>query len=64
MKISADPDGRSVTLKCTIHNQSQRGVPQVLFPDLHGFVPLPGKSETKIRSGGIVVGPVPRHQAA
>jgi hypothetical protein len=57
VKLSADPDGRSVTLKCTIRNQSQRAVPQVLFPDLHGFVPLPGKSETKIRSGGLNMAP-------
>jgi hypothetical protein len=57
VKFSADPDGRSVTLKCTIKNQSQRAVPQVLFPDLHGFVPLQGKSETKLRSGGMVTAP-------
>ena len=64
VKVAADADGRSVTLKCTIRNQSQRAVPQVLFPDLHGFLPLPGKSETKIHSGGFVSATVPRHPTA
>jgi hypothetical protein len=53
-KLSADPDGQSVTLTCTIDNRSQRILPQVLFPNLHRFVPLSGDSETRIRSGGIV----------
>jgi hypothetical protein len=57
VKLSADPDGRSVVMKCTIHNESQRAVPQVLFPDLYGFLPLPGESETRLRSGGFVSSP-------
>jgi hypothetical protein len=57
VKISADPDGRSATLKCRIENKSPRAVPQVVFPDFHGLLPLPGRSETRIRSGGVVYAP-------
>jgi hypothetical protein len=54
VRLLADPDGRSVTMNCTIRNQSQRVIPQVLFPDLNGFVPIAGPSETRFRSGGVV----------
>ena len=57
VKLLADPDGRSVVMKCTIQNQSQRAIPQVLFPDLYGFLPIAGKSETRLRSGGFVRSP-------
>ncbi len=57
VKLLADADGRSVVMRCTIKNQSQKAVPQVLFPDLDGFLPLAGQSETRFRSGGFVRSP-------
>ena len=62
VKLLADPDGRSVVMKCTIHNRSQKAIPQVLFPDLYGFLPVAGKSETTLRSGGFVRSPFRRRQ--
>jgi hypothetical protein len=57
VRLLADTDGRSVVINCTIKNQSQRAIPQVLFPDLNGFVPIAGGSETRFRSGGFVKSP-------
>lgn len=57
VKLIADPDGKSVVMKCTIHNQTQQALPQVLFPDLFGFLPVAGPSETKLRSGGFARSP-------
>ncbi len=57
VKLRADPDGRSIGLRCTIDNKSPRAIPQVVFPDLHGLLPLPGPSDTQIRSGGMVYAP-------
>ncbi|MBI2498072.1 MAG: hypothetical protein HYV75_09270 [Opitutae bacterium] len=50
--LQAMPDGRSVALKCRIVNGSKRPVPQVLFPDLHGFLPFAGKEDTVLRTAG------------
>jgi hypothetical protein len=57
VKLSADPDGKSVRIKGTIRNESKRTIPQVLFPDLYGFMPLAGESATRFRSGGFVRSP-------
>lgn len=52
--ITAMPDGRSVSFKCRIENESKRAIGQVLFPDLHGLLPFAGKEETYLRSAGFV----------
>lgn len=48
-RIVPAPDGRSVILRCTIDNQSQTPVPQVLFPDLRGLKPFAGPDKTNLR---------------
>jgi hypothetical protein len=50
--LKAMPDGRSVSMKCQIDNQSELPVGQVLFPDFHGLLPLAGKEDTYLRTGG------------
>ena len=55
--------GRSVTLQCTIRNQSS-GPWQVLFPDLHGFLPALGQVGDENPQRRPRHGPLPRHQAA
>lgn len=44
-------DGRSVVLACRIDNQSEGSVPQILFPDLHGFQAVEGPEHTRLRFG-------------
>lgn len=52
--IKALPDGRSISLKCRIENQSDRAVGQVLFPDLHGLLPVNGREGTYLRTAGFI----------
>jgi hypothetical protein len=52
--IKAMPDGRSISMKCRIENRSSRTVGQVLFPDLHGLLPLDGREGTYLRTAGFV----------
>lgn len=49
VRIEPAPDGRSVIFRCTIDNQSQSLVPQVLFPDLRGLKALAGPDKTQLR---------------
>ena len=55
--LKEDPDGKSVSMSCTIENQSDRRVPQVIFPDFAGFVPFNGTTGTEFRTGGIAIKP-------
>jgi len=52
--IRALPDGRSISMKCRIENKSDRAVAQVLFPDLHGLLPVNGREGTYLRSAGFI----------
>jgi len=55
--LKEDPDGKSISMSCTIENQSDRAVPQVIFPDFSGFVPFNGAEGTEFRTGGIAIKP-------
>ncbi len=52
--LQAMPDGRSISMKCQVVNESERPVGQVLFPDFHGLLPIAGKEETYFRTPGFV----------
>jgi hypothetical protein len=52
--LQALPDGRSITMKCQVVNDSKRNVGQVLFPDFHGLLPFAGREETCLRTPGFV----------
>jgi len=47
--IRPAPDGKSLVLSCQIQNHSQVPIPQILFPDLWGLVPLHGIEGTELR---------------
>ena len=55
--LKAAPDGRSVSMSCSIDNRSHKPVTQVLFPDLVGLVPIRGAAPTEVRCGGCVTRP-------
>ncbi len=57
VRVEAMPDGRSLSLTCTVDNQSKLVVPQVLFPDLDGLVPFAGEEGTEYRTTGFVKKP-------
>jgi len=50
-------DGRSITLKASIENQSELAIPQVLFPDFDGLRPFAGVADTELRTCGGVQKP-------
>lgn len=51
--LKATDDGRSVSMTCTVKNDSDRAVPQVLFPDFRGLVPFAGEQNTEFRAAGM-----------
>lgn len=55
--LKEDADGKSVSMSCTINNQSELPVPQVIFPDFFGIVPFNGVKGTEFRTGGTVMKP-------
>lgn len=55
--LKEDPDGKSVSMSCTVNNQSDQAIPQILFPDFFGIVPFCGKEGTEFRTGGAVMKP-------
>lgn len=55
--IKPADDGNSVVLSCRIVNESKAAVPQVLFPDLHGFKPIGGPENTELRFSGYATRP-------
>ncbi|MGO8691407.1 MAG: hypothetical protein ACLQLG_17425 [Thermoguttaceae bacterium] len=55
--LKAAPDGRSVSMSCSIDNRSPRPVTQILFPDLVGLAPISGAAPTEVRCGGCVMRP-------
>lgn len=46
--LKADPDGRSVSMSCTVTNNSNQSIPQVIFPDFFGIVPFGGLHDTRL----------------
>src|SRR6476620_3520146 len=55
--LKEDPDGQSVSMSCTIENQSDHTVPQIVFPDFSGIVPFSGTEGTEFRTGGKAIKP-------
>ena len=55
--FKADPDGQSVSMRCTIENHSDHSVPQILFPDFSGITPFSGTRGTEFRTGGSAIKP-------
>jgi len=51
--LKATDDGRSVSMSCKVRNDSDRSVPQVLFPDFRGLVPFAGETNTEFRAAGM-----------
>lgn len=50
VKLREAPDGRSVIFSCTVHNNSDLAIPQVLFPDLLGLRPTAGEATTELKT--------------
>lgn len=55
--LKEDPDGKSISMSCTIKNLSDHAVPQIVFPDFFGFVPFSGLEGTEFRTGGTAIKP-------
>ncbi len=55
--LKEEADGQSISMSCKIDNQSDRAVPQVVFPDFSGIVPFCGKEGTEFRTGGTAIKP-------
>lgn len=52
--LKAMPDGRSISMKCQINNESENPVGQVLFPDFQGLLPFAGREKTYLRTAGFI----------
>jgi hypothetical protein len=52
--FKALPDGRSISIKCRVENNSGKDVGQVMFPDLQGLLPVGGPAGTFLRTTGFV----------
>src|SRR6476620_6724042 len=50
--LREEADGKSISMSCSIKNNSDHNVPQVVFPDFSGFVPFCGIEGTEFRTGG------------
>lgn len=50
-------DGQSIILSGEVDNRSERPVPQVIFPDLRGLLPVAGEAGTELRGCSLVVRP-------
>ncbi len=55
--LKEEPDGKSISMSCTIENQSDHSIPQIIFPDFYGFVPFNGRQGTEFRTGGTAIKP-------
>lgn len=55
--FEAADDGISVLTRCVIENQSEKVLPQVLFPDFDGFLPFAGQGRTFLRTAGFTIEP-------
>ena len=52
VEFRAEPRGRDIVAVCEIHNDTDRPVPQVLFPDFSGLLPIAGPDHTIFKTGG------------
>ncbi len=57
VQMKALPDGQSILMTCTVDNQSDLAVPQVLFPDFLGLIPFEGEIWTEFRTCGFMIRP-------
>ncbi|NOY60173.1 MAG: hypothetical protein GXO75_14760, partial [Calditrichaeota bacterium] len=57
IQFRAAADGKSVIMNCSINNQSQHAIPQVLFPDFMGLLPFAGEDKTLFRTGTETIRP-------
>ena len=55
--LREEADGKSISMSCSIKNNSDHNVPQVVFPDFSGFVPFSGIEGTEFRTGGTAIRP-------
>ncbi len=55
--ISAHEDGRSLVFEAEVENHSLIHLPQILFPDFGGLLPLAGPERTWFRQGGVKMRP-------
>ncbi len=55
--LSAHTDGKSVVFEAQLENRTNRLVPQILFPDFRGLVPISGFENTWFRRGGVKIRP-------
>lgn len=55
--MKEDPDGRSVSMTCEVTNNSDKTIPQVLFPDFFGILPFDGIHGTKFTTATASVRP-------
>jgi hypothetical protein len=55
--ISAHEDGRSLVFEASVENHSAKPLPQILFPDFCGLLPLSGVERTWFRQGGVKMRP-------
>ena len=55
--LREEADGKSISMSCSIKNNSDHNVPQVVFPDFSGFVPFCGIEGTEFRTGGTAIRP-------
>jgi hypothetical protein len=55
--IGAHEDGRSLTFDAWVENHSPVLLPQILFPDFCGLLPLSGMERTWFRQGGVKMRP-------
>lgn len=50
VRLRADADGRGVVLSCEVKNGLNKPIPQVIFPDLFGVLPVAGPQDTHFRT--------------
>ncbi|MHB1483769.1 MAG: hypothetical protein ACYCYI_03810 [Saccharofermentanales bacterium] len=55
--LSAHEDGKSVVFEAQIENHTDKLIPQILFPDFKGLVPVSGYENTWFRRGGVKIRP-------
>lgn len=55
--LTAHEDGKSVVFEAQVENHTDKLVPQILFPDFKGLVPVSGNENTWFRRGGVKIRP-------
>ena len=57
IQFRAAADGKSVIMSCSINNQTEHAIPQVLFPDFMGLLPFAGEDNTLFRTATETIRP-------